>query len=123
MATDPSSIARPASSPSLNAFYFAAWRWHFYAGLFVVPFLLVLAMTGLIMLYFNSIETRFGERHVVDPIDDPLPVTEQAEVAMALFPDGRLKQYIAPPLPDRAGLFSVDVDDKNMVVAVDPYTG
>ncbi|MEM9629181.1 MAG: PepSY domain-containing protein [Pseudomonadota bacterium] len=123
MATDTSSIGRTASPPSANAFYFAAWRWHFYAGLFVVPFLLVLAITGLIMLYFNSIETRFGERHLVDTVGDPLPVSQQAEAAMALFPDGNLKQYIAPPSPDRAGLFSVDVSEKNMVVAVNPYNG
>ncbi|MGI9504180.1 MAG: PepSY-associated TM helix domain-containing protein, partial [Geminicoccaceae bacterium] len=123
MTTDTSSIGRAASAPSANAFYFAAWRWHFYAGLFVVPFLLVLAITGLIMLYFNSIETRFGERHLVDPVGDPLPVTDQAGAATALFPSGSLKQYIAPPTPDHAGLFSIDVDNKNMVVAVDPYTG
>ncbi len=123
MATDTPSIRRTASLPSANAFYIAAWRWHFYAGVFVVPFLLVLAITGLIMLYFNSIETRFGERHLVDPVGDPLPVTDQALSATALFPDGSLKQYIAPPLSDRAGLFSIDVGEKNMVVAVDPYTG
>ena len=122
MTTENSSIGRTAS-PSANMFYFAAWRWHFYAGLFVVPFLLVLAITGLIMLYFNSIETRLGDKHLVDPAGDPLSVTQQAEAAKALFPEGALKQYIAPPSPERAGLFSVDVDEKNMVVAVDPYTG
>ena len=122
MTTDTPSIGRTASSPSANAFYLAAWRWHFYAGLFVVPFLLVLAITGLIMLYFNSVETRFGERHFVDPAGDPLPITVQAEAATELFPGGTLKQYIAPPAPDRAGLFSIDIDEKNMVVAVDPYT-
>jgi uncharacterized iron-regulated membrane protein len=26
--------------------YRAVWRWHFYAGLFVIPFLLMLAVTG-----------------------------------------------------------------------------
>ena len=30
-------LARP------NRHYFTAWRWHFYAGLYVIPFLLVLA--------------------------------------------------------------------------------
>ena len=34
-----------ASTPS--RFYLAAWRWHFYAGLYVVPFLIMLAVTGL----------------------------------------------------------------------------
>lgn len=26
--------------------YRTLWRWHFYAGLFVMPFLIVLAITG-----------------------------------------------------------------------------
>jgi uncharacterized iron-regulated membrane protein len=28
----------------------AVWRWHFYAGLYVAPFLIILACTGLVML-------------------------------------------------------------------------
>src|SRR5690606_2419255 len=34
-----------------RAFYTTAWRWHFYAGLYVAPFLIMLAVTGLIMLW------------------------------------------------------------------------
>ena len=30
--------AAPARSSDTNAFYRAAWRWHFYAGLYVIPF-------------------------------------------------------------------------------------
>ena len=29
-----------------NRLYFAAWRWHFYAGLYVIPFMLMLAVTS-----------------------------------------------------------------------------
>lgn len=123
MRTGNPSAALAASSPLASKFYFAAWRWHFYAGLFVVPFLLTLAVTGLIMVYFNSIETRFGDKHIIQPAGDPLPIVEQAATAEALFPDGMLKQYIAPPSAERASLFSVDLDGKNMVVAIDPYTG
>jgi len=47
----PSSIA-PQIAPTRDAaasskLYRAIWRWHFYAGLFVVPFLMMLAITGL----------------------------------------------------------------------------
>ncbi|MEO0648883.1 MAG: PepSY domain-containing protein, partial [Cyanobacteria bacterium J06650_10] len=34
-----------------NRFYRTVWRWHFYAGLFVVPFMLVLGTTGIIYLF------------------------------------------------------------------------
>ena len=33
-----------------NRRYLTVWRWHFYAGLWVAPFLTLLAVTGLGML-------------------------------------------------------------------------
>ena len=39
-----------------KALYAAVWRWHFYAGLYVAPFLMLLATTGLVMLARDSIE-------------------------------------------------------------------
>ncbi len=38
------------SQPKPN-FYNLAWRWHFYAGLFVAPFMVMLALTGIIYLF------------------------------------------------------------------------
>ena len=39
-------MSRPTPS-----FYNLAWRWHFYAGLFVAPFMILLALTGIIYLF------------------------------------------------------------------------
>ena len=47
-------------SPRKDQFYLAAWRWHFYAALYVVPFMLILAVTGTIMIYANIFEDRYG---------------------------------------------------------------
>lgn len=44
-----------------TALYRAIWRWHFYAGLFVVPFLIVLAVTGLIIMAGHSAATTLGD--------------------------------------------------------------
>ncbi|MGE0591679.1 MAG: PepSY-associated TM helix domain-containing protein [Vicinamibacterales bacterium] len=44
-----------------KALYAAVWRWHFYAGLYVAPFLVILALTGLAMLAHTPIERwQFG---------------------------------------------------------------
>lgn len=104
-----------------NAFYFAAWRWHFYSGLFVIPFLMMLAVTGLIMVYFNSVETRFGEKIYVTESGPRQSTIAQANAAVAAIPGGTLTQYIAAPSADRASLFVVNADDKANVVSVDPY--
>ncbi|THH37410.1 PepSY domain-containing protein [Aliishimia ponticola] len=106
----------------VNIFYFAAWRWHFYAGLFVIPFLAILAITGMSMLWIAWIDGRDGERTPVVPQDAPLAVSAQAEAAVAAVPDGVLKQYVAPRSNDLAALFRVDADGDAVMVAVDPYT-
>ncbi len=42
---------RPASD-----LYRAVWRWHFYAGLLVLPFMITLAITGGLYLFHNEID-------------------------------------------------------------------
>jgi hypothetical protein len=37
-----------ASVSPVNRFYRTVWRWHFYAGWLVIPFMLVLATTGIV---------------------------------------------------------------------------
>ena len=39
-----------------EAIYRAVWRWHFYAGLFCVPFIVVLAITGSMYLFKPQVE-------------------------------------------------------------------
>ncbi|WP_282127909.1 PepSY-associated TM helix domain-containing protein [Roseobacter litoralis] len=107
---------------SANKLYFAAWRWHFYAGLFVIPFLATLAITGMAMLWIAWIDGRDGERTAVVPQEILQPVSVQAEAAVAAVPDGTLKQYVAPRTDNVAALFRVDAGDDAIMVAVDPYT-
>lgn len=112
--------AQPAGG--VNKLYFAAWRWHFYAGLVVIPFLTILAVTGMLMLWIAWIDGRDGERTAVTPQDILAPISTQADAAMAAIPDGVLKQYVAPRTDDVAALFRVDQGGDAIMVAVDPYT-
>lgn len=107
---------------SANKFYFAAWRLHFYAGLFVIPFLAVLAVTGMAMLWIAWIDGRDGERTAVTPQEIIAPLSEQAAAAVTAIPEGTLKQYVASRTADVAALFRVDHDGEATMVAVDPYT-
>ena len=45
----------PAEKPWPD--YRAVWRWHFYAGLFCIPFVIVLAISGSIYLFKTEIES------------------------------------------------------------------
>ena len=65
-----------------------AWRWHVCAGLYGVPFLFMLAITGF--------QTRLGVVVNVTPQAQPTSVVQQAGAALAHWPGAPLKAYIAP---------------------------
>ncbi len=112
------------SAPSgVNKLYFAVWRWHFYAGLYVIPFLIMLAITGIVMVWFTAIAPEYGERLAVAPQARALSITDQASAALATHPEGKIGQYIAPHATATPAMFRVDLGDIQRMVALDPYTG
>lgn len=76
-----------------KALYRTIWRWHFYAGLFVVPMVLVLALTGAAYLFKPQIE-RWEERQFRDlPTQGAVSPDDQVAAALAAFPASRLHFY------------------------------
>ena len=71
----------PRSDQQANRRYLTVWRWHFYFGLLVAPFLTLLAITGLGMLLFANITGKEGERIHVTPQVQVQPLSAQAEAA------------------------------------------
>lgn len=114
--------APPAQAAGLSRrFYITAWRWHFYAGLYVAPFLIMLAVTGLMMLWTAAIFGRDGEKtYTVEPQAVLASTSAQAEAAVRDIP-GQILQYIAPGTDDGAALFRVSQGEASYMVAVDPY--
>jgi uncharacterized iron-regulated membrane protein len=106
-----------------NRLYFAVWRWHFYAGLYVIPFLIMLSVTGLIMLWVSSVTEMNGERAHVTPGTDLVPVSTLQAAAEAAVPGSTATQYIAPMGEDRVAAFAVAVGDATTGVTLNPYTG
>lgn len=111
-----------ARATGTSRFYATAWRWHFYTGLFVVPFLVVLAVTGLVMVYFTGFQTRLGPTVYVAPQGQTQPVTAQFKTVLAQFPEAQLREYMTPKAPDRASWFLMAHDGVTDAVAVNPYT-
>lgn len=105
-----------------NKFYFAAWRWHFYAGIFVIPFLIILAVTGLMMMFLTQVDGRDGEKIAVTVAGAPLAVSQQAEIALTAVP-GSVVEWIGPKAPDLATVFRIRTEAGQRMVAVDPYAG
>jgi uncharacterized iron-regulated membrane protein len=103
--------------------YRAVWRWHFYAGLYVAPFMLLLAITGMLMLWFTAIAPEYGDMLAVQPAATTLSVTEQSAAALNTHPEGHIGQYIAPRSGGNPALLRVDLESGNCMIAVDPYNG
>ena len=104
--------------------YRALWRWHFHAGLFCIPFVIVLALTGSIYLFKPQIDA-FADRGV-----DSLQVTGrrasgEAHIAAAIasLPGSKLFVYEIPREPDDAVRVHVySPDGTGRIVYVHPET-
>ena len=109
-----------------SVFYKAVWRWHFYAGIFVIPFLLILATTGIIMMYISFFDGRDGERITV-PIPENtqmISLQKQSQIAQNPFENSQLLEFIKAPQDDRVNVFRLKLEDgSGTMVALNPYTG
>ncbi len=67
----------------MSQLYRTVWRWHFYAGVFCIPFIFVLSITGTIYLFKPQYESWVDAdiNHLSDVTDRKLP-SEQVEKAM-----------------------------------------
>ena len=113
------------STSTPSRFYLAAWRWHFYAGLFVIPFLTALAVTGMMMMYIGFFDGRDGEKITVQvpPHPDALSVSDQATAALANLPGGTLVEWLKGRSENSVSVFRIAHDGTQFMVAVDPYAG
>ncbi|WP_392339312.1 PepSY-associated TM helix domain-containing protein [Moritella marina] len=105
--------------------YFLTWRWHFYAGLFVIPFMLMLSLTGLVMLFDDEIEfSRYQSVLEVVPQTSTVAVSVQMDNVLLAYPDASMTQFVPAPSPDLANRFSTTLDSgKTIFVTVNQYSG
>lgn len=93
------------------ALYRTLWRWHFYAGLFVMPFILILSVTGAIYLFKPQID-RWEERAFQGlPTSQAVTPTAQVAVALAAFKGARLDSYRLPEHRGDAALVHIGLAD------------
>ncbi|WP_245572944.1 PepSY-associated TM helix domain-containing protein [Lichenihabitans psoromatis] len=116
--------AVPASAPR-SSLYRAIWRWHFYAGLLSVPFMILLAVTGSLYLFKSEINhTAFAYRNVVKAEATPMqPPSRLVDKALAAVPATQLKSYAEPASPTASALVTLKGDAGKTLVYINPYTG
>ena len=111
----------PAPAPLSGAFR-AVWRWHFYAGLLVLPFLMLMALTGALYLFTDEIDGAvYRDLSRVEPrAGSAAPDLWVAAAETGL--GGKVANVLVPARPDEAVRLTVNLPDGGKRTAfVDPY--
>ena len=111
----------PTERPAASALYRTLWRWHFYAGLFVLPFILILSLTGAVYL-FKPQTDRWEERAFRGfGMENAVSADVQLAAAQAAYPGAVFERYRLPAAPgDAAMLQLAGQDGKAREVFVSP---
>ncbi|WP_230474950.1 PepSY-associated TM helix domain-containing protein [Dyella monticola] len=98
------------------------WRWHFYAGLFCLPFVLWLATTGMIYLLKPQLEP-WLERHYAHVTQAAAqPPSAQVAAALRAVPGSVLNAYVLPESTQAATRILVGHGSELIRVFVNPST-
>jgi uncharacterized iron-regulated membrane protein len=112
----------PYVAPSKGLDHRTVWRWHFYAGLFCIPFVLWLSVTGTIFLFHPQIQ------HFLDRPYDHLSINQRAtanaqvQAALAAVPGSTLDSYELPRSATSASQVLIDKGAAQFRVYVHPQS-
>lgn len=99
------------------------WRWHFYAGLFCIPFVTWLSLTGSIYVFKPQVEAWLDRPYDRLHLTGPAATGEaQVRAAMAAVPGSYLHDYQLPQAPDSAVQIVVGKGEEEYRVYVHPQT-
>lgn len=107
-----------------NEVYKIIWRWHFYAGLLIAPFLLILAITGSLYLFAPQIENSLYEKYEEIPVGvAKLSADEQLISVQSKFPEALITTYTPGEKAESTSEFNITEKNSNYTVFLNPYSG
>ncbi|MBB6250986.1 PepSY-associated TM helix domain-containing protein [Nitrospirillum iridis] len=119
-------LSAPAASPAERRPWLdlrAVWRWHFYAGLFCIPFIVWLSLTGGLYLFKPQVEALIDRPYdALALTGHPASAADQALAALAAVPGGVLNAYELPKSPSAAVRIIVGRGKEQFRVYIHPET-
>ena len=101
--------------------YRTIWRWHFYAGLFVIPFILSLSLTGAAYLFKPQLDRWEESDWRGLSVQGAVDADAQVAAALAAFPGAAFHYYRIPEAPGDAAVVHVALPGGTMRdVAISP---
>lgn len=111
------------SKPNVS-FYNLAWRWHFYAGLFVAPFMIVLSLTGIVYLFKPQLDSlMYSDLLTVKPAHHMLSADAQQQRIFDAYPNAPISKYLPPVNAESSAQFVVNQEGRDLNLFIDPYSG
>lgn len=108
-----------------RSWYQAVWRWHFYAGLFAAPFLIILAFSGAVYLFKPQIESMLyqSQFEVEEVREERIASSGIIGAVQDSYPEAMITALKIYEEEERTA--EVSVMDRSIAksVYVDPYTG
>ncbi len=103
--------------------YRTVWRWHFYASLFCIPFVILLSLSGGVYLFKEEVEARQDRPYAhLELVGTRTAAAEQIRAAVAAVPDGRFDGYELPKSATAATQVLVHEGDHVVRVYINPAT-
>jgi uncharacterized iron-regulated membrane protein len=102
--------------------YRAVWRWHFYAGLVCIPFLIILSISGAIYLFKPQVEAWIERSYDNLPVQASSlkPASAQISAVLKAFPGSSFQSYEIPEHSTDAGRVIVNQNGEATRVYVHP---
>lgn len=103
--------------------YRTLWRWHFYAGVFCLPFIVTLAMSGTLYLFKPQVDAWIEAPYRGLPETGARSTAnEQIAAALAAHPNSQFVNYQLPQSPQDAVVITLQQAGENHRVYVHPVT-
>lgn len=114
-----------AAEPSPQRLYARVWRWHFFAALIVIPFVLWQATTGVLYLWHSEIDSLVHPAQMrVDPSPGQASLEAQLTTVLGHQPRERLQSIEVSTDPQRStAFFFADANGLPYPAFTNPHTG
>lgn len=106
-----------------RSLYRTVWRWHFFAGLFTIPVIVLLCLSGLVMLFKPQLyDLQYGHLQSVIPGGEPASYARQVDAAVQSHPGATVTAVHTAPDAARSTIVDLtDAEGRALAVYVDPY--
>jgi uncharacterized iron-regulated membrane protein len=103
--------------------YRMLWRWHFYAGILLLPFIIILSLSGMVYLFKPQIERAIdAPYHNLAIAGEIAPASAQVAAALKTMPDAQLRHYEMPEFKNDAPRIFIFSKGEEHIVYIHPVT-